>query len=97
MPFGLTNAPATFQSCINEALRGLSNHYCISYMNDTLIFSQTEEEHEAHVKAVLERLRQHSLYIKPSKCEFHIDEVDFLGFRVGARGVSMDPQRVVAI
>ena len=97
MPFGLTNAPATFQSYINEALKGLTDYCCIAYMDDILIFSKTEEEHEAHVKAVLERLRWYKLFIKLSKCEFHVKEVDFLGFRVGANGISMDPSRVTAI
>lgn len=97
MPFGLTNAPATFQAYINESLRGLTDLHCIAYMDDILIYSETEEEHISHVRFVLERLRKFGLFIKLSKCEFHVQEVDFLGFRVGARGVSMDQKRIVAI
>ena len=97
MPFGLTNAPATFQSYINEALHGLTDTTCIAYMDDILIFSQNKEEHVQHVQQVLQRLREYSLFIKLSKCKFHVDEVDFLGFRVGKTGVGMDPARVVAI
>ncbi len=97
MPFGLTNAPASFQAYINEALRGLLDHICIAYMDDILIFSQDEEEHEKHMLLVLERLEKYSLYAKLSKCKFFQSEVDFLGYRVGVDGVSMDPSRVQAI
>ena len=66
-------------------------------MDDILIFSADEEEHERHVLLVLERLKEYSLYIKLSKCRFFEREVDFLGYRVGVAGVSMDPSRVEAI
>ena len=66
-------------------------------MDDILIYSLDQAEHEEHVKQVLDRLRQYSLFVKLSKCEFHVDEVDFLGFKVSSRGVSMDKSRVIAI
>ena len=97
MPFGLTNAPATFQAYVNEALRGLLDQTCIAYMDDILIFSKSGEDHASHVREILERLRQYKLYAKLSKCEFHVDEVAFLGFRVGVAGVAMDKSRVLAI
>ena len=97
MPFGLTNAPATFQAYINEALRGLLDDICIAFMDDILIYSRDVEEHATHVRAVLERLRKYGLYVKLSKCEFSVEEVSFLGYRVGADGVTMDPSRVAAI
>ena len=97
MPFGLTNAPATFQAYINEALRGLLDDSCIAFMDDILIFSRSVEEHTTHVRAVLERLRKYGLYVKLSKCEFSVEEVSFLGYRVGIAGVTMDPSRVAAI
>ena len=56
MPFGLTNAPATFQAYINTAMHGLLDEFCIVYLDDILIYSETEEEHRQHVCAVLERL-----------------------------------------
>lgn len=97
MPFGLTNAPATFQAYINEALRGLLDVICVAYMDDILIYSFAAEDHADHVRAVLERLRQYSLYVKLSKCEFHASEVDFLGYRIGVAGISMDMRRVQTI
>jgi Reverse transcriptase (RNA-dependent DNA polymerase) len=70
MPFSLTNTPATFQSYINDALRGLLDEICVAYMDDILIFSTLHEEHADHVRQVLQRLREYSLYTKLSKCEF---------------------------
>ena len=67
MPFGLTNAPATFQAYINRVLRGLVDDCCIVYLDDILIFSQSEEEHRRHLELICERLRQAELYAKPSK------------------------------
>ena len=97
MPFGLTNAPATFQAYINEALRGLLDVICVAYMDDILIYSFAVEDHAGHVRSVLERLRKYSLYAKLAKCEFHVPEVDFLGYRIGIAGISMDMRRVQTI
>ncbi|KAF7116923.1 hypothetical protein CNMCM5793_005553 [Aspergillus hiratsukae] len=97
MPFGLTNAPATFQAYINEAMKGILDDFCIVYLDDILIYSQTEEEHVRHVSEVLERLQRHNLYAKLSKCSFHQTEVKFLGFIVGRDGVRMDPDRVKTV
>ena len=71
MPFGLTNAPAQFQAYINHALVGLIDVTCIVYLDDILIYSDTEEDHIQHVGEVLRRLREAKLYIKLSKCEWH--------------------------
>ena len=97
MPFGLTNAPATFQAYVNEAMRGLLDVTCIVYIDNILIFSKVGEDHASHMRAVLERMREYKLYAKLSKCEFDVEEVSFLGFRVGVAGVSMDTSRVQAI
>ena len=97
MPFGLTNAPATFQGYINQALRGLVDDFCIVYLDDILIFSKTREEHTQHLQHVCQRLREHELYGKPSKCDFYQKEMEFLGFIINAEGVQMDPRRVQTI
>jgi hypothetical protein len=93
MPFGLTNTPATFQRYINKAMRGILDNYYIIYLNNILIFSQMEEEHERHVHEVLQRLEQHDLYVKLSKCNFHEREVNFLGFIMGQNGIRINPER----
>jgi hypothetical protein len=97
MPFGLTNAPASFQSYANDCLREFLDIFCIVYLDDVLVYSQTLEEHIAHVKRVLSRLREYGLTCKLSKCEFHSTSTSFLGFIVSPDGISMEPDRVVAI
>jgi hypothetical protein len=72
MPFGLANALATFQSYINRALSDLLDVYCVVYLDDILIYSQSEEEHILYVKKVLDRLRAYRLYAKRSKCRFYV-------------------------
>lgn len=97
MPFGLTNAPATFQAYINRALKGLIDEFVIVYLDDILIYSQNEEEHEEHVKRTLQRLKDANLYAKTSKCEFHVRELKFLGYIISDKGTSMDMERVETI
>lgn len=97
VPFGLTNAPATFQAYINKALHGLVDDCCIVYLDDILIFSNTREEHDEHLKRICERLREAELYAKPSKCQFYQKEIDFLGFVITTKGIKMDPKRVQTI
>lgn len=97
MPFGLANAPATFQAYINRALAGLVDITCVVYLDDILIYSEKTEEHEHHVRQVLERLRQFQLYANRKKCEFYTEQVEFLGFIVTTDGVQMDNRRIVAI
>jgi hypothetical protein len=97
MPFGLTNAPASFQAYANDCLREFLDVFCIVYLDDVLIFSDTLEEHVGHVKKVLSLLREYGLTCKLSKCEFHVSSVSFLGFIISPDGISMEPDRVMAI
>ena len=97
MPFGLTNAPATFQAYINKSLIGLIDQFYVVYLDDILIYSETQETHVEHVKQVLDRLRRASLFVSLKKCEFFTTRVEFLGFIVSTTGVAMDPRRVAAI
>ena len=97
MPFGLTNAPATFQAYINKSLAGLLDHFCVAYLDDVLIYSNSPEEHLDHVRQVLERLRKYRLYANLKKCEFSTTQVEFLGFIVFIDGVTMNQRRVDTI
>ena len=97
MPFGLTNAPATFQALINNTLREYLDVFVIAYMDDILVYSEDEKQHEEHVKKILACLDQAGLRIKPEKCEWHKKNVNFLGFQIGTSGVKMDPDKVKAI
>ena len=94
MPFGLTNALADFQRFINDVLHPFLDAFCKAYLDDILIYSETLEEHQAHVKKVLEALSKVGLHLKPKKCEFHETEVKYLGLIILVDGVKMDLKKV---
>ncbi|SPC64153.1 related to Gag-pol polyprotein [Ustilago sp. UG-2017b] len=97
MPFGLANAPAHFQSFINDIFRDIIRVYVVVYLDDFLIFSDTEESHVRHVTEVLTRLRSNRLFAKLSKCEFHTKTVEFLGYIIKPTGIEMDPEKVCTV
>ncbi|SYW85397.1 uncharacterized protein UHO2_01643 [Ustilago hordei] len=94
MPFGLANAPAHFQSFINDIFRDIIGIYVVVYLDDFLIFSDTEEAHVKHVTEVLTHLRSNRLFAKLSKCEFHTKTIEFLGYIIKPMGIEMDPEKV---
>ena len=69
---------------MNHILHPYLDKFAIAYLDDVLIYSKTLEEHELHVRIILDEFRKHKLYAKESKCEFFKSEVKFLGFIVGA-------------
>ena len=85
MPFGLCNAPATFQRLMEAVLAGLHWSTCLVYLDDTLIFSKTLEEHFDKLRDVFERLRRAGLKIKPEKCHIFRKEVQYLGHIVSEK------------
>ena len=80
MPFGLANAPATFQFYCNNSLKPYLDIFCVVYLDDVLIYSETEKEHWEHVRMVLRALLEHRPCAKLSKCAFNRSEVSFSGF-----------------
>jgi hypothetical protein len=94
MPFGLANAPATFQNMMNEILRDLIDAGVVAYIDDILIYSKTEEEHEQLVREVLRRLQENGLALAPDKCEWHQSSVEFLGYVISPEVVSMARDKV---
>jgi hypothetical protein len=94
MSFGLTNAPAYFMYLMNKMFMEYLYKFIVLFIDDILIFSKTKEEHEKHLRMVLEKLRSNQLYAKFSKCEFWLTEVAFLGHAIFAGGVSVDPSKV---
>src|SRR5260370_24603306 len=97
MPFGLTNAPAVFQHFINEVLGNLLDVCAVGYIDDILIYSDSLETHQDHVREVLRQLQEARLYANPKKCKFHMDTVEYLGFILTPTGLHMDPMKVATI
>ena len=83
MPFGLTNAPVAFMDLINRVFRPYLDQFIMVFINDILVYSINEQEHEQHLKIVLQTLREKKLYAKLSKCYFWLKEVSFLGPECG--------------
>ena len=97
MPFGLCNGPSSFQAYINRALQGLLDNFCTAYVDDILIYSNNLREHRRHVRQVLQRLREHDLFIDIAKCSFETHEVQYLGLIIGTDGIRMDPKKIAAV
>ena len=95
LPFGLTNAPASFQRLMNHVVGHLS--FVIAYLDDLLVFSKTIEEHEGHVRQVLQLLRENKLSAKASKTELFKEEITFLGHVVSSSGLRPDTAKLKAI
>ncbi|KAL4038615.1 hypothetical protein IC575_002237 [Cucumis melo] len=97
MSFGLTNAPAVFMDLMNRVFKDFLDSFVIVFIDDILVYSKTEAEHEEYLHQVLETLRANKLYAKFSKCEFWLRKVTFLGHVVSSEGVSVDPAKIEAV
>ena len=97
MPFGLTNAPAVFMDLMNRIFLPYLDQFVIVFIDDILIYSGSKEDHEEHLRVVLQILRENKLYAKFSKCQFLLDSVAFLGHVISVEGVYVDPQNIEAI
>ena len=97
MPFGLTNGLAAFMDLMNRIFQPYLDQFVILFIDDILIYSSNKEDHEEHLRVVLQILREHQLYAKFSKCQFWLDSVAFLGDAISVEGVSVDPQKIEAI
>ena len=97
MPSGLTNAPTAFTDLMHRVFQPFLDQFVVVFFDKILIYSQSEEEHQDHLRIVLQALRDHQLYAKFSKCEFWLIEVKFLGHVVSVSGVSVDPENVEVV
>ncbi|KAL9374753.1 hypothetical protein Peur_031632 [Populus x canadensis] len=97
MSFGLTNAPAAFMDLMNRVFGQFIDRFVIVFIDDILVYSRSREEHEQHLRMVLQTLRDHQLYGKFSKSEFWLESVAFLGHVVSRNGIEVDPQKIEAV
>jgi len=98
MFFGMTNSPAIFQTMMNDIFRTvIAEGIVVVYLDNILIFTKTEEEHEWVVQRVLEILMEHKLFLCPEKCEFHWKQIEYLGLVISENMVAMDPVKVTRV
>ena len=94
MPFRLTNVPAAFMDLMNRIFQPYLDQFVIVFIDDILIYSGSKEDHEEHLRVVLNILRENQLYAKFSKCQFWLDSVAFLGHVISVKGVFVDSQKI---
>jgi hypothetical protein len=97
VPFGLTNAPATFMCLMNNVLSKFLDKFVLVFIDDILIYSKNREEHEEHLRLVLQVLREHQLYAKFRKCDFFQKQIHYLGHVIYEEGVAVDPDKIRSI
>ena len=97
MPFGFTNAPAAFMDLMNRVFQPYLDQFVVVFIDDILIYARDEQEHEQHLKIVLQTLREKKLYAKLSKCDFWLKEVSFLGHIVSAEGIRVDLAKIEVV
>ncbi|GJV68865.1 putative reverse transcriptase domain-containing protein [Tanacetum coccineum] len=97
MPFGLTNALDVFMEFMNRVCKPYLNKFVIVFIDDILVYSKDEEEHEKHLKIIFELLKKERLYAKFSKCDFWLDSIQFPGHVIEKKGVHVDPAKIKAI
>jgi hypothetical protein len=97
VPFGLTNAPAIFMNLMNKIFMPYLDKFVIVFIDDILIYSKNKEDHAQHLRIALQVLREHQLYAKFSKCEFWLDQVEFLGHVISKEGIAMNPSKVQSV
>ena len=97
MPFGLTNAPTTFMDLMNHVFRLYVDWFVVMFIDDIHVYSKDREDHDTHLRVVLETLRKEQLYTKLSKCEFWLRKVSFLGHIISEEGIRVDPKKIKVI
>ncbi|MBW0510450.1 hypothetical protein O181_050165 [Austropuccinia psidii MF-1] len=97
MPFGLNNAPASFQNLVNDIFQDLLDVFFVDYLDEAMVFSKSEEEHDTHVSTALTRLRANSLFAKALKCLFNVTSVEYLVYVVSSEGLKICKAKVQQI
>jgi hypothetical protein len=94
MSFGLTNAPTYFMYLMNSVFMPELDKFVVVFIDDILVYSKNKDKHNEHLHIVLQRLRDHHLYAKFSKCEFWLREIRFLGHTISQDEMPVDPEKV---
>ena len=97
MPFGFTNAPTAFMDLMNKVFHPYLDQFVVVFIDDILVYSKDAQEHEHHLRIVLQILRENKLFAQLSKCDFQLKEVSFLGHIVFDEGIRVDPMKIKAI
>jgi hypothetical protein len=97
VPFGLSNAPVVFMCLMNGVFREYLDKFVIVFLDEILIYSKLEEEHEHHLRMVLQVLREHKLYAKLTRCSFYQKQIHYLGHVISKDGIAVDPEKIEAI
>jgi hypothetical protein len=97
VPFGLSNASVLFMCLMNGVFQEYLDKFVIVFLDDILIYSKSEEEHEHPLRMVLQVLRKHQLYAKLSRCSFYQKQIHYLGHIISKDGIAVDPEKIEAI
>ena len=97
MLFGLTNVAVVFMDLMNQTFRPYLDKFMIVFIDDILIYSASESEHEEHLRIVMQTLKDHKLYAKFSKYEFWLTHIAFLGHKIFAEGIAVDPAKIEVV
>ena len=97
IPFGLTNDSTIFMDLMNRVFRPYVDQFVVVFIDDILVHSKNRENHDTHLRVVLETLRKEQLYAKLNKCEFWLNEVSFLGHIVSKEGIRVDPKKIEVV
>jgi hypothetical protein len=97
MAFGLCNVPTTFQALMNDVLHPFLRRFVLVFFDDILIYNKTWDDHLRHLRAVLDELRHHQLFVKRTKCSFGASSIAYLGHVISAASVAMGPAKVQVI
>ena len=97
VPFGLTNAPTTFMCHMNSVFNKYLDKFVLVFLDDILVYSKNEKEHEENLILTLQLLREDQLYAKLSKCDFYRDRIQYLGHIISEEGTSVDPEKIESI